>query len=130
MGFRTGSYATIWGVEDKGNFAKVQLSTSKKNKQTDAYETDFSGFVNFVGAAREKVLPLQAKDRIKIGDCDVTTSYNKETKVTYTNYAIFSFEVQDGNQSVPTSTETKKTKTTKKPAMDLDESNEDSDLPF
>lgn len=103
MGFRTGAYAKIWDVEDKGNITKVRLSTSKKNKQTDAYETDFSGFVNFVGTAHQAAKSLKENDKIKIGDCDVTTSYNAEKKITYTNYAIFSYENADGSSTSKTS---------------------------
>lgn len=32
--FGTGSYATIWKVENKGNYDVCQLSTQKKNKET------------------------------------------------------------------------------------------------
>lgn len=41
MGFRNNAYAKVWKSEDKGNYSVVELSTSKKNKQTDQYETDF-----------------------------------------------------------------------------------------
>ncbi len=105
MGFRTGSYATVWSVEPKSPAnTKVRLSTSRKNKQTGEYEQDFSGFVNFAGTvAASKAAKLKEKDRIKLGDVDVTTKYNKETKVTYTNYACFSFEPAESNQSFDTS---------------------------
>ena len=73
MGFRTGAYATIWEVQPVSEtMTKVRLSTSKKNKQTNEYETDFSGFVAFVGAAAAKnAAHLQEKSKIKIGDIDV-----------------------------------------------------------
>jgi hypothetical protein len=32
-------------------------------------------------------------DKIIIGDFEVTNSYNKEKKVTYTNIAVFEYEV-------------------------------------
>ena len=51
MGFHTGAYATIWSVEDKGNYTKVNLSVSQKNKNTGEYDTKFSYFVNFVGVS-------------------------------------------------------------------------------
>ena len=103
MGFRTGSYATVWEVRTgKGNYADVRLSISKKNKLTDQYETDFNGFVRFIGDAYQKATNLKERDRIKIGDCDVTNRYDKEKKTTYVNYAVFSFEdANNGNgQSV------------------------------
>lgn len=99
MGFRTGSYATIWEVKKgNGNYSDVRLSTSRKNKQTDEYVTDFSGFVRFVGTAHQNAGSLKEKDRIKICDCEVTNSYDKEKKVTYTNFAVFSFEMANGGQ--------------------------------
>ena len=48
MGFRTGSYATIWTVESASDTrTKARISISRKNKQTGEYDTDFSGFVDF-----------------------------------------------------------------------------------
>lgn len=100
MGFRNGAYATIWEVKQgKGNYTDVRLSISKKNKQTEQYETDFSGFVRFIGTAHQKASRLKEKDRIKLGDCEVTNSYDKEKKVTYTNFAVFSFEDTSGGNS-------------------------------
>lgn len=100
MGFRNGAYATIWEVKQgKGNYTDVRLSISKKNKQTEQYETDFSGFVRFIGTAHQKASSLKEKDRIKLGDCEVTNSYDKEKKVTYTNFAVFSFEDTNGSNS-------------------------------
>lgn len=96
MGFRTGSYATIWSVESASDTrTKARISISRKNKQTGEYDTDFSGFVDFIGtAAAKKALMLKEKDRIRLGDVDVTNNYNKEKGITYTNFKIFSFETQ------------------------------------
>lgn len=96
MGFRTGSYATIWSVESATDTrTKARISISRKNKQTGEYDTDFSGFVDFIGtAAARKALTLKEKDRIRLGDVDVTNNYNNEKNITYTNFKIFSFETQ------------------------------------
>ena len=96
MGFRTGSYATIWSVESASDTrTKARISISRKNKQTGEYDTDFSGFVDFIGtAAARKALTLKEKDRIRLGDVDVTNNYNKEKNITYTNFKIFSFGTQ------------------------------------
>lgn len=97
MGFRNGAYATVWEVRNgNGNWMDVKLSTSKKSRQSGEYETDFSGFVRFIGDAASRVAYLGERSRIKIGECDVTNHYSKEKGVTYTNYAVFSFEVADG----------------------------------
>lgn len=40
-------------------------------------------------------LKLKEGSRIKLGDCDVSTKYDAEKKVTYTNFKLFSFEDTD-----------------------------------
>ena len=104
MGFRKESYATVWSVEAVSDtLTKARISISRKNKQTGEYETDFSGFVSFVGTAvAKKASVLKEKDRIRLGDVDVTNRYDKEKNVTYTNFKVFSFECQDENESAPT----------------------------
>lgn len=104
MGFRQNGYAKVWRFEDKGNYAIVEISTSKKNKQTDQYETDFnSKFTRFIGQAHTDILALQDGVKIKLGDVEVTNSYNKETKVAYTNFLVFSFEVAEYQDTQKTS---------------------------
>ena len=97
MGFRKESYATIWTVESVSDtLTKARISISRKNNQTGNYDTDFSGFVSFIGtAAAKKAACLKEKDRIRLGDVDVTNRYDKEKNVTYTNFKVFSFETQD-----------------------------------
>lgn len=103
MGFRNGAYAKIWEVTPVSDTAtKLRMSISRKDKTTGEYEQDFSGFVMAVGsAAASKAAKLNAGDRIKIGDTDVTTKYDKEKKITYTNYKLFSFESADENTGGP-----------------------------
>lgn len=101
MGFRKDSFATVWSVEAVSDtMTKGRISISRKNKQSDEYETDFSGFVSFVGtAAAKKALALKEKDRIKLGDVDVTNRYDKEKNVTYTNFKVFSFDIPGSNSN-------------------------------
>lgn len=100
MGFRQDAYATIWSVEDKGNYSIVRMSTSKKNKQTDKYETDFNAnFVRFIGTAHQMASQLSEKSRIKISSCEVTNKYDKEKNKEYTNFLVYGFEIQDGNKT-------------------------------
>ena len=96
MGFRAGSFATVWSVEPgKGNFTNVRLSISRKNKDTDQYEDEFSGFCMFIGEARAKAEKLKERDRIKLGDVDVTRRYDKEKQKEYYTFKVFSFEMAD-----------------------------------
>ena len=55
MGFRQGGYMTVWSAEPSksGSTTRVRLSSSRKNKKTDEYEQDFSGFCTFIGQAHE-----------------------------------------------------------------------------
>ena len=100
MGLRTNCYATIWKIEPKEKFTKVQASTSKKDKTTGNYETDWSGFINFVGQAHTEIVKYKEKDRIKIEEFEVTNKYDKEKKVTYTNYSVF--KISDANNNAAT----------------------------
>ena len=101
MGFRKDAYATVWEISPMSqSMTKVRLSISRKDKQTGNWETDFSGFVAFVGAKNaELAAHLNAKDKVKLGDIDVTTKYDKDKKTTYTNFACFNFEMANGSGS-------------------------------
>lgn len=102
MGFRNGAYAKVWEISPLGDTStKVRLSISHKNKQTGKYETEFSGFAMFYGAAAKTASRLSEGNRIKLGDCDVTTRFDKEKNKSYTNFKVFSFEeVEDGSGGV------------------------------
>lgn len=125
MGFRKDAYAKVWEVESVSDtLTKARISISRKNKQTGEYETDFGGYVSFIGtAAAKKSAVLKEKDRIKLGDVDVTNKYDKEKNTTYTNFKIFSFETQDDADNSSAAVET---------AQDhVDDGEvEDSGLPF
>lgn len=126
MGFRKDSFATIWSVEPTSDtLTKARISISRKNRQTGEYENDFGGFVSFVGtAAAKKAASLKERDRIKLGDVDVTNRYDKEKNVTYTNFKVFSFEMADGAPA-------QQSKSTTEPQPHVDDGEvDDSRLPF
>ena len=101
MGFRTGAYAKVWEVTPMSDTStKIRMSVSRKNPQTNEFEQTFSGFVLCIGtAAARNAAKLKEGSRIKIGNCDVTTKYDSQKKITYTNFKMFSFEDADGNNS-------------------------------
>ena len=106
MGLRTGGYLTVWEVNDKGKYADCRCSSSKRNKQTKEYETDFSGYVRFIGKAHDVAIALQGEHpKVKVGEFEVTNNYSKEKGVTYTNFAVFTCDPEEnaaanqGNQS-------------------------------
>ena len=56
MGFRTGAFAKVWEVTPMSDTStKLRMSISRKNKKTDEYEQDFSGFVLAIGTAAAAV---------------------------------------------------------------------------
>lgn len=102
MGFRTGAYATVWEVNPVFDTkTKCRISISRKKKDSTEYEEDFSGYVSFVGtAAAKKAACLKKGARIKLGDVDTSSKYDKEKKVIYYNFKCFSFEdANSGNSS-------------------------------
>ena len=103
MVFRTGSYAKVWEVKPVNDSStKLKISISRKNPNTQKYDQEFSDFVMCYGTATAKNAAMLSKgDTIKIGDVDVTNRYDAERKVTYTNYKIFSFEVQGSKEDQP-----------------------------
>lgn len=124
MGFRKDAWATCWGAEVKSDtLTQVRISTSRKNKQTDEYVQDFSGFVAFIGTATaKKAAGLKEKDRIKLGDVEVTTKYDRDKKITYTNYKCYSFTTQDDDN--------KPTSSSDEPEPNIDDVVDDERLPF
>lgn len=128
MGFRKDAWATCWSVEVKSDtLTQVRLSTSRKDKQTEEYVQDFSGFVAFVGSvAAKKAASLKEKDRIKLGDVEVTTKYDKGKEVTYTNFKCYNFTTQENNsgsnEDLPFTME--------EPQPSVDEGVNDDRLPF
>lgn len=109
MGFRGGknlqygTLATFWKIQrvaDNGKTCDVQISISKKNKQTDQYETDFSGFVKFCGENMVNLAKtLKEKDKIDIESFELTNHYDKEKRVTYYNVSVFAAKKAEFNNS-------------------------------
>lgn len=95
MSFRNGAYATVWEVKPAANYTDVRLSTSRKSKQSGEYETDFSGFVRFIGDANRMAAGLKQRDRIKLGEVACTNQYVKDKNTTYHNYQCFNFEAAE-----------------------------------
>lgn len=121
---------TVWSVEPGKfkNSMRVRLSSSRKNKKTGAFETDFSGFCTFFGQAGEAAEKLEPKDRIRLTSCDVTNTYDKEKRTTYVNYNVFGFEQVDGSGG-GTKTEGRANQTYKKTAFEEGDVDAD-DFPF
>lgn len=128
MAFENGAYATVWEVESvKDTITKVKITTrARKSKDSDEYETDFTGYVSFVGTANaNKALSLRERDKIKLTKVRVKNKYDKEKKVMYWNPLVTEFEMADG------APRTEKTEDATCPQPTVDEGEvEDPRLPF
>ena len=122
MGFRQGSYMKLWEVTPGERSTKVRGSISKKNKQTNEYEQDFSGFVTLAGTAHKEAANLKVGDTVRIGDCDVTSRYDKEKKKEFINFTVYSFADSNDRKAAPAA----------KPAAapTVQDDSESEDLPF
>ena len=147
MGFRDGAFATVWEItEERNNFAKVRISTRRKDKKTEEYITDFSGFVSFVGNAFKKIDDIRdtlgdhGRCRIKLSACDVSSRYDKAAGREYINFTVFDFTFPqengsgDDNKSSGKKADNAKTacktKTSPPPLEDDDETNDEESVPF
>lgn len=135
MGFRTGSIGTCWSVEPgKGNYTKVRLSVNRKNKESGQYEQDFSGFCLFIGQAHAKAQQLKPRSRIKLGEVDVSTTYNKAVGKEYVDYKVFDFELVDDQSNTSQRPERSAPAPAGNESSDTSDENEDDDedgqLPF
>ena len=93
MAFKNGAYATVWEVKQtKSKSLNVRISTSYKDKNTNQYVDDFSGYVFFAGRAAEKVASCKQKDRIKLVETSVTSRYNRDTKETRYDFTVWDIE--------------------------------------
>lgn len=100
MGFRNGSYCKVWSVESiSDTHTKLKISNSKRNKNTEEWETDFSGFVSCYGTAvAKKAACLKEGDKIKLGEVDVSNFYSKKNEREYTTFKVFSFDLVEDNR--------------------------------
>ena len=63
------------------------------------HEQDFSGFVTLAGTAHKEATNLKVGDTFQIGDCEVTSRYDKEKKKEYINFTVYSFTSDDKNDA-------------------------------
>ena len=149
MGFREGAYATVWEIsKQEETYSRIRLSTSRKDKRTDEFVTDFNGYVTLLGDAHKKIDRIAAaledneRCRIRLGAGDVSNRYDKDQEKQWYNIALFDFELVSSSSD----TTEKKPKTSKKsskkaptkakkkevepPLLDEDEYEDDDSLPF
>ena len=93
MAFSNNSYATVWEIKPtRGASMSVRISTSRKDKKTDQYETDFSDYVFFSGEAARKAANLKEKDRVRLLQTSVSSQWDKDKKVNRYTFSVWDFE--------------------------------------
>ena len=97
MGFRNGAYAKVWEIQPKTDrVTTIRISTSRKDKSSGGYISDFSGYCSCLGEAPAKAAKaLHEGDSIKLGEVETVVTYVKEANKSYTNFNIYSFERQE-----------------------------------
>lgn len=105
--FSVGSYAKIWEFKKiSEKYTDVRISTSVKDKATEKYEQDFSATVRCIGQAHQQIAYLSEKDTFMITKCGVSTKWDAEKKVMYTNYVVFEMDAVDPGEMPAKKTET------------------------
>lgn len=87
-----GFWAKVWKIENRGKYHELQISVSKKDRETGEYKRDYAGFVKCIGTAHSKADGITSGDSIRVTNFDVSNSFSKEKGTTYTNVAIFDIE--------------------------------------
>ena len=129
MGFRAGARAKVWSLERQSNYTSLRISISRKQKDSDEYIQDFGGFISLVGTAHKQGADIKEGDIIKIGDCEATTYYNKETGVTRYSFTVFNLEDADSDGSETKHRDVKETP--KKNAVETEpDSTAEDECPF
>lgn len=99
MGFSTNNFINIKEVvEQAEKYTVCKCTNTKKNKVTNEFDPQFSGYVKFIGNAHLQ-RPM-AGQRIKVTSCDVVTCYKKDGELCFyknPQYLVFGYELQDGD---------------------------------
>lgn len=125
-----GGYAKMWSIKFNQKYADVRISISRKNKQTNEYETEFARYVRFIGHAFQRLCNIyptlnfvqttnqngdviceapknnEGKSNpptIRLRNVDVTNKYDKEKKTEYVNCLVYEFDLVEEQQqnSIP-----------------------------
>lgn len=124
-----GGYAKLWSIKFNQKYADVRISISKKNKQTNEYETEFARYVRFIGHAFQRLCNIyptlnfvQTTNQngdviceapknnggkanpptIRLRNVDVTNKYDKDKKTEYVNCLVYEFDlVEEQKNNIP-----------------------------
>lgn len=95
------TYATVWSIENKGNFVQGRISTSEKDTKNQGKWINSNWFCKFSMKCKDLALTLHEKSKIIMsGKVTTYTTGEEGNKKTYTNVTIFDFKVVD-NKPTP-----------------------------
>ncbi len=83
LGIREGQIVKVWSWEDKGKYAVVRMSSSRKDKITGEYKSSNWVFVRFVGEAYNKIKngELNEGDLIELHGCTISLESYVDNKI-------------------------------------------------
>ena len=111
----SGRFCKVWDIEVNDNgYAKVNLGTSRKDKEGNYINTNWWGVV-FVGEAKEFGANLTKGDVIEVVSGQLENVYNKEKKVSYFNMVVFEAKMENQENVAPSNKKQVKT-----PPVDTD----------
>jgi hypothetical protein len=88
MSLQVAGTAQVYKVENKGNYVTGTLRTSKKDKKTDEWVSEFYN-AKFVGNCKDQAARLADKDKVTISKAILESrTYEKKT---YISVIVFEF---------------------------------------
>ena len=94
-------FVKVWEVEDKGNYAKMKVSTTDKDKDGNKEYTNW--FAMVVGKAYEVAKTLNEGDVITVKGGKISNPYNKEHKKSFLNVVFWDIEATEQSTPKPAS---------------------------
>jgi hypothetical protein len=101
--------AFVWEITDKGSYALVKMSTSRKDKESGEYISSNWSFVRFVGKAKN-ITEVEPKTRIVIKSGGISQEpYMKDGEKTYPKnpqIVVFAWDYPEDNPNRNSSMDT------------------------
>lgn len=126
------TYATVWEVVSRDEkFAKVRLSTSRKNLQGEFINSNW--FASFIGGALKKLNELNVGEKTRVllqkGYVSIDSFQKDGEWRNYTNLSVFDFDLAENKDGTQQNTENPTMKSTSAPPPPEPEEDKE-DYPF
>jgi hypothetical protein len=89
MSLKVSGACQVYKIEDKGSYVTASLRTSKKDKKTDEWISEFYN-ARFVGKDKASAAKLSDKDKITLTSAILESNKGKDGR-TYTSVIVFEF---------------------------------------